>query len=96
MNPQVTPKATTAGFWFVRSEHPERRHLFYRVSVDPRTGLFTCECPDHVHRRRDCKHAKTVQAGGGIAAEPKRMPAPVPARIATTPATRRRSVQMAV
>jgi hypothetical protein len=37
--------------------------LFDRVSIDPRTDLFVCSCPDHQMRARDCKHIRRVQAG---------------------------------
>ncbi len=35
--------------------------LYYRVSIDPRTQLYVCECPDHHTRLRDCKHIRRVQ-----------------------------------
>ena len=35
--------------------------LYYRVSIDPRTQLYVCECPDHQTRLRDCKHICRVQ-----------------------------------
>jgi hypothetical protein len=77
MNPQAnTQDTTTARWWFVRSERPDRKHLFYRISIDPRTGLYVCECPDHVNRYRDCKHNCAVQAGGGIVAKPVRRTKP--------------------
>ena len=70
MKPQSAPVYQPTGWRFVRSStHP---NLFYRISVDPKTDLFTCECPDHVNRHRDCKHIRQVQAGGGIAAQPLR------------------------
>jgi hypothetical protein len=33
------------------------------VRVDERTQLYTCTCPDHQYRSRDCKHIRSVQAG---------------------------------
>jgi hypothetical protein len=73
MNPQVTPKSTPVGWWFVRSS--SNPATFYRIGTD-RHGLFTCECADHVNRHRDCKHIRTVQQGGGIAAQPLRRTLP--------------------
>ena len=38
----------------------------YEVALDPSTGRpFDCSCPDSVNRRRQCKHQRTVMAGGG-------------------------------
>ena len=28
----------------------------YEPIIDPETGEFSCTCPDHVYRRRACKH----------------------------------------
>jgi hypothetical protein len=47
--------------WYARSDADP--HRFYIVSIDPRTELYICECPDHQVRRRDCKHIKRVQSG---------------------------------
>jgi hypothetical protein len=46
--------------WDIPSETTPGR--YYRVSIDLRTELYTCECPDHQKRFRDCKHIKRVQA----------------------------------
>ena len=35
--------------------------LYYRVSIDLGTELYTCECMDYRKRFRDCKHIKRVQ-----------------------------------
>jgi uncharacterized Zn finger protein len=34
----------------------------YTVVYDPRTGEYTCTCPDHENRRRYCKHIFAVIA----------------------------------
>lgn len=74
-----TPTSSyTGGLWFVRSAKAQA--LFYTVSTDPASGLYRCECPDHRHRGRDCKHIKVVQAGGGLPARAKAATAPALAR----------------
>jgi hypothetical protein len=37
-------------------------NLTYLVGIDAQTDLYTCTCPDHIYRHRDCKHIKRVQA----------------------------------
>ncbi len=50
--------------WLVRSERdPE---TLYTIGIDPQTYLFTCTCPDHMYRQRDCKHIRVVQTEQGI------------------------------
>ena len=54
----------TARQWLVRSERdPE---TLYTITIDPHTLLFTCTCPDHTYRQRDCKHIRVVQVEQGI------------------------------
>ena len=50
--------------WLVRSDR-DPEHL-YTIGIDPATLLFTCTCPDHQYRQRDCKHIRVVQAEQGI------------------------------
>ena len=65
--------------YFVRSSDP---NLFYTVGqVDGRCqcgqripGLMHCQCPDHVHRARDCKHVRAVLAGQVAPATAKATP----------------------
>lgn len=45
--------------WMMPSDRIEGR--FYLVTIDPRTDLYICECPDHQYRFRDCKHIRRVQ-----------------------------------
>ena len=77
MPTQVKAQDTTPARWFfIRSSHPEKRHLFYRVSArvgeDGRTR-YTCECPHFAHRGPlCCKHIAQVKLGCGIEAQPKR------------------------
>ena len=53
-------------FYFIRSSTD--RNVFYRVSE---TGSrYTCECPDHTYRRRDCRHIEQVKRGCGLIAAP--------------------------
>jgi hypothetical protein len=36
----------------------------YTVTADPKDGLIVdCTCPDHRHRRRECKHMRLVASG---------------------------------
>jgi hypothetical protein len=36
----------------------------YTVTADPKDGMIVaCTCPDHTHRRRDCKHMKLIASG---------------------------------
>ena len=36
----------------------------YVVTLDPRDGLAVdCDCPDHTHRRRRCRHMGEADAG---------------------------------
>jgi hypothetical protein len=73
-NPNPSATVYSGPLWFVRSDsNPDR---FYAVGVDPRTALYVCECPDHVNRRRDCKHVQRVQAG---TVQPATRKAPTPA-----------------
>ena len=37
------------------------RGVEYIVTFYPETGEFTCTCPDHVYRERECKHIKAVK-----------------------------------
>ena len=65
----------TGPVYYARSD----RHAnhFYAVGVNAATGLYACECPDHQHRQRDCKHIRRVQAGQVPAAQSKRPSRPV-------------------
>ncbi len=76
MTTSSTP-SYTGRFFFVRSSQP---NLFYRIGIDNRTGLYTCECADYSYRHRDCKHIRAHQAGKSIEARPVR-PRPVPVRV---------------
>ena len=79
-----SPSYLSGSLYFVRSDRNPA--LFYTVAaVDGRcacsqriVGLLHCQCPDHVHRARDCKHVHQVIAGQVVPATPKAMPAPVP------------------
>ncbi len=81
----ITPTQSYTGpLWFAPSSTPNK---FYIVGVDAGefckcgqrvAGLFHCECPDHVHRARDCKHIRAVVAGAVKPAKRKETPAPVP------------------
>ena len=64
-----TPAYQPDALYFVRSGR--NPNLFYTVGqVDGRcacgqriAGLLHCQCPDHIHRARDCKHVRQVVAG---------------------------------
>ena len=63
--------------WLVRSSRdPE---TLYTINIDPQTFLFTCTCPDHQYRQRDCKHIKAVQTGKAGRPRVRICPKPVPA-----------------
>ena len=61
--------------WYVHSRSNPK--LYHAVTLDPSTGFYRCDCPDHRHRRRDCWHIRAVQAG--IVKPATRKPAPVTA-----------------
>ena len=70
----------TARQWLVRSARdPE---TLYTIGIDPQSFLFTCTCPDHTYRQRDCKHIRLVQAAQGIR---PRAPEGQPAAVAREP-----------
>lgn len=48
--------------WSVQSSRGVRT---YTVSVDPATRLYTCTCPDHQYRQRDCSHIRKIQRSEG-------------------------------
>ena len=62
----TTQTRPTSGYqmpaWDIPSETTPG--LCYRVSIDPGSELYTCECPDHQSRFRDCKHIRRVQSAG--------------------------------
>ncbi len=46
---------------YVESETTEG--MYYKVTIG--NGIWTCTCPDHIHRQRYCKHMKVVQFDEG-------------------------------
>ena len=44
-------------------------NLTYLVGIDVMTDLYTCTCPDHTYRHRDCKHIRRVQARSRMGAD---------------------------
>jgi hypothetical protein len=73
MQTQTPQSSYTGPVFYARSDRHSDR--YYVVRENAATGFYACECPDHQHRERDCKHIKRVQAGEITAAQPKR-PAP--------------------
>ena len=74
--------AYTGRQWLVRSSRdPE---TLYTIGIDPQTFLFTCTCPDHTYRQRDCKHIRRVHVEQGIR---PRSPEHQPAEAAREPVT---------
>ncbi len=69
-----TPTSSYQPLYFVRSGVTPTQ--FYAVSTDTR-GLYQCECPDHTHRARDCKHIRQVQAGA-VREAVRTTPVPLP------------------
>ncbi len=61
MQTQTPSRSYTGPISFVRSDRNPSR--FYAVGVDAASQLYTCECPDHINRHRDCKHIAKVQRG---------------------------------
>lgn len=68
---QTIPSAAvyTGPIWYAPCSTPG---TFYTVGLDAAAfckcgqqiaGLYHCECPDHVHRARDCKHIRAVVSG---------------------------------
>ena len=64
-----SPLYQPGALYFVRSDR--NPNLFYTVGhVEGRcacgqriVGLLHCQCPDHIHRARDCKHVRSVIRG---------------------------------
>ncbi len=81
----------TSRWFFVRSSQP---NLFYRISVDPKTDLYTCECADYTYRHRDCKHIKAHQAGQSIEARPVRRTVPTAVATPVRPLRSREDVDL--
>ena len=63
------PAVYTGPIWYAPSSTSGK---FYLVGLDATDfckcgqrvpALYHCECPDHVHRARDCKHIRAVVAG---------------------------------
>ena len=88
-NPNPSPAYQPDALYFVRSDR--NPNLFYtvgqaggRCACGQRIGgLWHCQCPDHIHRARDCKHVRAVVAGSvrpatvkatAAAATPRRLP----------------------
>jgi len=59
-----SPSPVYTGTWLVRSDRDP--DTAYTIATDPRTLLYTCTCPDHSYRQRDCKHIRVVQVERGI------------------------------
>lgn len=77
----------TGPIWYAPSSTPGK---FYIVGVDAAdfckcgqrvAGVYHCECPDHVHRARDCKHIRAVVAGAVNPAKRKETPVPAPVTV---------------
>jgi hypothetical protein len=66
-----TPTTSYTGPIFYARSDRHANH-FYVVALNPETRLYSCECADHQHRQRDCKHIRRVQAGQVPAAQSKR------------------------
>lgn len=59
VNPMIKPAVhrLAADAWLV-TETAKAGGLY---QVRYRRGRYTCTCPDHRHRRRDCRHIRVIQ-----------------------------------
>lgn len=51
--PTATPK-----FWNIPSESDIDKEYIVRLDTN---GIWTCSCPDHMYRLKDCKHIMKAQ-----------------------------------